>query len=164
MSSLLHRVLLHFRFLCLLASPLWARKQNKQPSHHSLSHELGSEQSEQASEQVSAAEHTSKASSADQENRWSSGPVHQSVFLVVLAHSAPVSFAFSWTGLLTISHFPSPFRGINLWLQLRFFLAFFFFSLFSLSYFYFFFFFEGSHFLLTWASLHLFGVCQFVCS
>ena len=37
---------------------------------YTFSHELGSEQSEWASEQMSAAEHTSVVSSAEQANKW----------------------------------------------------------------------------------------------
>ena len=41
-----------------------------EPSNYTLSHELGSERSEWASERMSSAERTSKASSAEQVNEW----------------------------------------------------------------------------------------------
>ena len=83
----------------------WARTEKnteKKPSYQSLSHEPGSEQSERASERVSAAEGVSEASSLEQVNegavraneqtdeRMAQYLVLTSLFLFVPAHSAMV--------------------------------------------------------------------------
>ena len=84
------------RFLWLfVAIALWGKFRPCWNFNNSLSHERGSERSEQASKRVIAAERASEACSAEQANEWAvradgraSGPVLMSQIMAVVPHCA----------------------------------------------------------------------------
>ena len=85
----------YFTSLWKWINALWVKTRSFWDIENSLSHQRGSERSEQASKRVSEAEGPSVASSPEQgkeravqANGRASGPVPQSGFLIFLAHSA----------------------------------------------------------------------------
>ena len=79
--------------------PKWKKSRKKKPSNHSLSHEWGSEQTSEHSGARERSKHGGESEwvsgVSERANGWASGPVLQSGFFFILAHSA---FVFAEKG------------------------------------------------------------------